>query len=243
MKNKLALGIMQPYFFPYIGYFELIARTNKWIVFDVVQYNTKTWMNRNRILHPTKGWQYISIPVEKSKKGTLIRDIVVQDMKIARIRLLGQLEHYKKTAPYFSNVIDLVNNIFDSVKSIHLVDINTIILEKTCKYIDIPFDWEICSEMNLDFKEVKHPGQWALEISSVLNADCYLNPPGGKDIFIQDEFAEKNIKLEFLDMPDITYDCGKYVFEKNLSIIDVLMWNAPDDLRYFFNLNNGDKYI
>ena len=93
---------MQPYFFPYLGYFELIARVDRWVVFDVVQYNAKSWMNRNRILHPKEGWQYITVPVEKAPRGTLIRDIRVKDMVDSRERVLGQMVHYKKKAPLLS---------------------------------------------------------------------------------------------------------------------------------------------
>ena len=72
---------MQPYFFPYLGYFELIARTDRWVVLDTVQYNRKSWMNRNRILHPNNGWQYINAPVHHAPRGTLIEKVFVQDIE------------------------------------------------------------------------------------------------------------------------------------------------------------------
>ena len=100
MKSELTLGIMQPYLFPYIGYFDLINRTDQWVVFDLVQYNSKSWMNRNRVLHPVKGWQYITAPVSKCSLGTLIKDVFIKDMEAVEQKIMGQLQHYKKSEKY-----------------------------------------------------------------------------------------------------------------------------------------------
>ena len=97
----MKLGIMQPYLFPYLGYFDLIHCTDRWIVFDTAQYIRHGWINRNRILHPTSGWQYFIIPVKKQSRNTPICDIQVSDNPGWRARVLGQLEHYRKRAPYF----------------------------------------------------------------------------------------------------------------------------------------------
>ena len=220
----MKLGIMQPYFFPYLGYFELIARTDRWVVFDVVQYNAKSWMNRNRILHPTQGWQYINVPVTHAPHGTQIKDIVVKDRAAALTRTLGQIEHYRKRAPYFHAVTDIVRAAF-SITSGRLVELNVATLAAVCKYLGIGFDYSLCSTLNLDLGNVEHPGQWALVIAKQLGASEYLNPPGGRAIFRQEEWDEAGIKLSFTDMLQFTYDCAPYQFVEHLSILDVLMWN------------------
>ena len=71
------LGIMQPYFFPYLGYFDLINRTDRWIVFDTAQYIRHGWVNRNRILHSDSEWQYILVPLKKHSRKAAIKDIAV----------------------------------------------------------------------------------------------------------------------------------------------------------------------
>jgi len=225
------LGVMQPYFFPYIGYFGLIAKTDKWIVFDVVQYNPKTWMTRNRILHPTNGWQYVNVPVCKASKGTLINEIKVKEPIIALNRILGQLEHYKKSSPYYENVVKLVREGFSRAATERLVDLNVSTLSMVCEYLSIPFEWSKCSELDLDYSEVEQAGQWALKISQQLGADIYINPPGGKEIFKQDEWDNADIKLEFTEMPDFQYKTNSYNFIENLSILDVLMWNSSDSIK------------
>lgn len=220
----MKLGIMQPYFFPYLGYFELIARTDRWVVFDVVQYNAKSWMNRNRILHPTQGWQYINVPVTHAPHGTPIKDIVVKDRAAALARVLGQLEHYRKRAPHFRDVTEIVRTAFSGTSD-RLVDLNVATLAAVCKYLGIGFDYSLCSAMNFQLGDVEHPGQWALEIAKQLGASEYLNPPGGRDIFRPEEWDAAGIKLRFTEMPDFTYGCGPYQFVEHLSILDVLMWN------------------
>jgi hypothetical protein len=224
----MKLGIMQPYFFPYAGYFALIARTDRWVVFDVVQYNARSWMNRNRILHPSEGWQYVGVPVSKAPKGTPIRDIRVQDGKAARSRLLGQLEHYRRHAPHFPAVVGLVDAAFARAGSDRLVDLNVASLAVTCEYLGVPFDRAICSEMGLALGEIDHAGQWALKISAQLGADAYLNPPGGRAIFEPAEWEAAGIELSFVDPPELRYECGPYAWVEHLSMLDVLMWNRPD---------------
>lgn len=223
----MKLGIMQPYFFPYMGYFELICRTDRWIVFDVVQYNPKSWMNRNRILHPKEGWQYIGMPVEKTSRGTLIRDVLVKDRSAAQVRILGQLAHYKKHAPYFNQVSELVRIAFEASNSQRLVDVNISGLKAVSDYLGIRFDWSLCSEMDLKLDDIEHPGQWALKIAMQLGAREYINPPGGKAIFEHEEWEQAGITLRFTELPNFKYDCRPYAHVDHLSILDVLLWNDP----------------
>jgi hypothetical protein len=234
----MILGIMQPYFFPYLGYFELIGRTDRWVVFDVVQYNSKSWMNRNRILHPKQGWQYITVPVEKAPRGTLIRDMRVKDMKASQDRVLGQLMHYKKKAPFFRQTCELVRAAFAGAATDGLRDLNVSALSVTCAYLGIPFHASICSEMGLNLSDIADPGQWALRISEQLGAEKYINPPGGKAIFNPEEWKKAGIDLEFTEMPKFRYDCAPYEFIEHLSILDVLMWNAPKSIRSCLDEND-----
>lgn len=225
----MKLGIMQPYFFPYLGYFDLIHKTDRWIVFDVVQYNPKSWMNRNRILHPTNGWQYITVPVQKTPRGTLIKDIRIKDKNAICERILGQLSHYKKKAPYFKEATKLVTDSFSSLESDFLLELNVKALKTVCDYLEISFKWSQCSKMNLDLDNVEHAGQWALKIARQLKATTYINPPGGKSIFKQSEWDDAGINLQFTNMPAFDYKTDPYEFIRNLSIIDILMWNTPSD--------------
>ena len=222
---------MQPYFFPYLGYFELIANTDQWVVFDVVQYNRRSWMNRNRIQHPQQGWQYINVPVQHAPHGTLISAIQLQDKAAACDRILAQLVHYQKHAPYYRRVARLVQDTFAHTDDNSLCALNIASLTTVCDYLEIPFNWQRCSALGLALDGVEHAGQWALQIAKQRDASEYLNPPGGRELFVPAEWDAAGIRLRFTDLPALSYACAPYVYEPYLSILDVLMWCAPETVR------------
>lgn len=226
----MKLGIMQPYLFPYLGYFSLIKHTDKWIVFDTVQYIEKGWMNRNRIIHPTKPEPtYFIIPLAKHPRDTIIKDIRISTTEKYIDRITGQLtEAYKKRkAPYFNEVMELVSDCLERERT-SLSMLNTYSLSRVCEYLDIPFDYEIFSEMNLEIEDVTDAGEWALNISKAMHATHYINPPGGIDLFDKEKFVKAGINLEFLKINLTPYAQRKPIFIEGLSIIDVMMFNSPE---------------
>jgi hypothetical protein len=217
---------MQPYFFPYLGYFDLIRRTDRWIVFDTAQYIRHGWVNRNRILHPTSGWQYISAPLRKHHRDSPIADILVQEGKDWRDRVCGQLVHYKRRAPNYDATADLVTECLDNDEP-SLSRLNASILAKVCACLQMPFRYEFFSDMKLELGSIGGPGDWALRISEALGASEYVNTPGGEALFDPAKFDAAGIKLTIQRFENMTYQCDGYDFEPALSIIDVMMWNSP----------------
>lgn len=222
----MKLGIMQPYFFPYSGYFALIAKTDRWVVFDVTQYTPRTWMNRNRILHPKEGWQYVNLPLKKAGQSIRILEAESVDVAKARDTILGQLVHYKKHAPFYEEVRKIV---LDSMSGRHsfLTDVCVDGLVSVCNYLDIPFNYAVCSREKMPLDGVISPGGWALEISRFLGAQEYFNPIGGRELFDPVEFEKYGIRLNFVPPPEFKYSTGPFQFVEHLSILDVLMWNSP----------------
>ena len=225
----MKLAIMQPYFFPYLGYFELIQLSDAWIVFDTVKYNPKSWMNRNRILHPTKGWQYITAPVDRAAGAELISEMRIVDAPAALQRMLGQIDHYRlRRAPFFGPVRGLIERAFDLPEPVGLRDLCVRTLKETCVYLGLEFRPQSLLAMDLTLSPITHAGQWALEISSAVRADVYINAPGGRDLFHREDFAARGIELQFLKPDPFHYPMAGHEFVENLSIIDVLMWNSPE---------------
>jgi WbqC-like protein family len=224
----MKLGIMQPYFFPYLGHFSLIAAVDEWIVFDITQYTPKTWMNRNRILHPKSGWQYVTIPLSNSSISIKTHEARILNLSEAKTNILGKLSHYKKKAPYFEAVNTLISDVFDSATDDSLVHLNVLGLKAVCRYLNIQFNYRICSEMNMSFPENLGPGDWALEICSQLGANSYLNPSSGKGIFDAAAFARIGVSLHFAQPTEFVYNTSPYQYEPGLSILDVMMWNPPN---------------
>ena len=228
----MKLAIMQPYFLPYIGYFQLIANTDQFVFFDIVQYNKRSWMNRNRILHPNKpdDFQYISVPIAKHNKGSLIKDVNISHDGKWRDKILGQLMVYKKLkAPFYNEVNQIVKEIFSKEYGT-LLDLSIESTRTICDYMGIDFNYEIASKINFDKSSISQPGDWALEISKYKKASEYINPPGGYDIFEENKFLENNIKLSFLKSNLSPYkQSWRKNFNPGLSILDLLMFNSPEE--------------
>lgn len=227
----MILGVMQPYFFPYFGYFDHISRCDKWVVFDIAQYTPKTWMNRNRILHPAEGWQYVRVDLKKTHRNDLISSVHLVSLTDSMERLTKQLAHYKKKAPFYPAVIELVRHGMLNAATDRLVDVNISSISAVCEYLGIPFKPIVASAQAYDLPPISHPGQWALEISRLEGADTYINPPGGRNLFRPEEFRNAHIRLGFVPSPNFVYPTPGYHFEEKLSIIDVLMWNSPESVR------------
>ena len=226
----MRLGIMQPYFFPYIGHFSLIYSVDKWIVFDVTQYTPKTWMNRNRILHPKIGWQYVTVPLANSSIFIKTSEARILSLTEAKKTIIGKLTHYKKTAPYFCQVTKIVQQAFDSLVDDSLVSLNVSALNLVCGYLEIPFSYQICSELALHYPSNLGPGDWAPHICEKLGATEYVNPIGGMKLFDTSVFQQRGIKLYFSEFNEFKYKTLPYGYEPHLSILDVMMWNAPEDI-------------
>ena len=227
----MRLGIMQPYFFPNLSHFGLIAATNNWVVFDVTQYARRSWINRNRILHPNGGWQYVSVPLVRSSTQMSIYEAQVADPVAFHKSLRGSLSHYRRRAPYYDVVIDIVDQTFQGATDCSLTSLNVSGLSVICAYLNIPFRHQICSELRLNFPNQMEPGDWAPYIARALNATCYVNPIGGHALFCASDFNDHGIDLRFMRFGDFVYPTPGYEFEPGLSILDVLMWNPPHLVR------------
>jgi len=243
MPDKItSLGIMQPYFFPYIGYFSLIKSTSFWVVFDQVQFIRHGWIERNRILGPSANWQYIKVPLVKHSRDTLIREVEIRNTENWKQKIFGQLTCYKKKAPYYNQVLAFLENSF-KLETNSITKLNAHLLNQACLFIGLDFSYQILSEMDIEMDEVQDAGEWALNISKALGAKTYINPMDGMPIFDSNKFQNANIELLFLKSEVAPYDQKRTSFEPGLSIIDVMMFNSPEEIlkmidSYTF-INNG----
>ena len=225
----MRLGIMQPYFLPYLGYFSLIKHTDRFILFDTVQFIRHGWIERNRILKPGEGWQYIQVPlIKENGRDTLIKDVRINNTNDWKTKVIAQLQHYKKKAPFYSTVINLLKEIFlDNYDDI--VSLDKCSLKKTCQYLGIQRDISVFSEMDLAIEPAQAPDEWALNICKVIpGVDEYWNPVGGLAFFDRTKYEKAGIQLFFQEMELSPYPQLGNAFEPGLSIVDVMMFNSPD---------------
>ena len=230
----MRLGIMQPYFAPALGYLDLIHLCDEWVVFDTAQYRRHSWMNRNRVLHPKQGWQYITARVNKPSRGTPIHAVSLAKGDDWQGLLLRQLEHYRKHAPHYDTVTALVERSLAAETS-SLARLCAAFLANTCALLDIAFTFRFFSEMDLELGPIEGPGDWALRISQAMGAAQYVNPPGGEGIFDRAEFSRAGIDLEIRHFRDMVYQPQSYAYIPTLSIVDLLMWNEPTKVKAYLD--------
>ena len=129
----MKLAIMQPYFFPYIGYWQLIHAADCFVLFDDAQYMRHGWVNRNRILKPSGGWQYILVPLEKHPVTESIKNVLAHPNKEWKELIIAQLAHYKKKARYFAETNELVRESLFSNSERSIAAINFTIISECAR--------------------------------------------------------------------------------------------------------------
>lgn len=232
----MKVGIMQPYFFPYLGYFSLIKAVDSFIILDDVQFIRHGWIERNRVLKQTGGWQYISIPLEKFSRDTVIKDVNIRVLEKWEEKIFAQLTHYKRKAPYYKQTIELIKDIF-TFKTESLSEFNKVSLIKTSNYLGIETKIINLNDLSLGYDKPNMPDEWALNICKALNnVTNYINPIGGTSFFDPKKYEANGISLSFLKYGFCPYKQLCYGdFEPGLSIIDALMFNSLPELNDLLN--------
>lgn len=229
---------MQPYFFPYIGYFQLINAVDKFILYDDVNYIKKGWINRNRILLNNKEYLF-TVPLLKASQNKFINEIEIsQDVKW-KSKLIKTVETSYRGAPAFDNVFPLINDIIEN-KEINLSGYIFYSLKKMCSYFDIKT--QIVKTSKIYAAENLKGQDKIIKICIAENAGCYVNPIGGTEIYEQRKFNEKHLLLYFLKSGEIIYKQFKNIFIPWLSIIDVMMFNEQKVISEFLNKYTLEKY-
>ena len=234
------IAIMQPYFLPYVGYWNLLAAADEFVFFDIVQYNKKSWMNRNRILdyNQHEHFQYLSVPVKKHKKGTQIQHVLINQQNHWQASLLGKLTIYKShRARYYSETLDFISDLLNTPCQC-LNELCVLITTKICELLEIPLQAQLASELNMDTSDIQSPGDWALTICSTLRKTQYINPHGGAAIFDEQKYHQKGVSIGFVKPRLSPYEqSANRDFVPGLSIVDLLMFN---DLQTVKDLVHSD---
>jgi len=225
------IGIMQPYFFPYLGYISLIKHTDRFILLDTVQFIRRGWIERNRILKQQEGWLYIQVPLKKDNgRSTLIKDCVLDNTKPWKDKIFAQLEIYKKFAPNYNSTVEFLKHTF-SKDFENITSLNQHILKELCEYLDMPREISIFSEMNLPIEKPEDSDEWALNICKSLGSKfTYINPSGGKSFYNRDKYSNADIDMYFHQINLKGYNQGYREFEPGLSILDALMFNTKKEI-------------
>ena len=230
----MTLVSMQPYFFPYLGYFDLANRADVWVAYDTPQHMAQGWVHRNRVLHPLEGWQYVIVPLQKHSHTTPINKLEVAATLKWKERIFGQLTHYRKEAPFYRQTIEFLREcLCDCDGSVAQLNIKSFRL--ACQRLQIGVPIHVFSEICGTSEDGKTPEETAIDKCLHFQADQYLNPSGGAMLYSEDHFAKHGIKLTIQRYEPMVYGCGSYVYEPRLSIIDVMMWNSLESIKAHLN--------
>lgn len=219
----MKVAIMQPYLFPYIGYFQLIKAVDAFVVYDDVSYRQREWINRNYII-AAEGRQLFSMPVSGGSSNNLINQV---EVLANNVKLLKTLRHRYARAPYFETVFPLISDILTCSEKNLAIFLNNQ-LKKICEYLQLRPSWILSSA--IDKNNDLRGQEKVLDICGQLGATQYINLPGGRTLYDSSAFSQCDIKLSFLQPKPIIYKQFRLPFEPNLSIIDVLMFNGRDTI-------------
>lgn len=228
-KTQIKVAIMQPYFFPYIGYWQLINCVDIYVIFDDVNFINRGWIDRNRIIINDE-IKYINLPVISKSQNKLINEILINKDENLTNKLLKKIELAYKRAPHFNDAFSLVEKIIKN-KERNLAFFLKDSINAINKYLDINTKIMMSSELNNN-KEYKAKYK-IIDICKLLGADVYINAIGGKQLYIKDDFISSGIKLLFLRPNCIKYCKNNNKFEPNLSIIDLLMHCSKDEIKKY----------
>ncbi|MFV0330052.1 MAG: WbqC family protein [Dysgonomonas sp.] len=226
----MILGIMQPYFMPYIGYFQLLNAVDKYVLYDDAQYTKKGWMNRNRILQNGKDI-LITIAVEKDSDYLDIRERFVAS-SFDKKKLLNQIRESYRKAPYFVVAMPLIEEIINYEDN-NLFEYIYNSIKKICEYLGI--DTEIVISSSLGIEHSLKGVDRVLSICNKMHSTDYYNAIGGKELYFPADFEKENINLRFVSSNPIVYKQFSNEFIPSLSIIDVIMFNSVDEIKVMLN--------
>lgn len=222
----MKIAVMQPYLFPYLGYFQLIHAVDKFVLLDTVNFINRGWINRNRIMVGGNA-HMISVPLRKASQNRIIKDIRVADDQDWQAKFLRTLRHSYHRCPYFAEVYPLIESIVSSAEG-HITGLVRHSLAVINAYLGIPT--VIVPTAAVYDNDGLKAADKIIDICGQEHAVEYINPIGGTELYDREQFSRRGISLKFLRMNDIRYRQFSATFIPHLSIIDVLMNNSRTEM-------------
>lgn len=218
---------MQPYFFPYLGYFQLMNLVDTYVVYDDVCYIKGGYVNRNWLLANGKK-QQINLVLSGASPNLLFKEIEVSSASLWRKKLLTTIHNAYIKAPYFEQVLPIIKEVINNPEpalSLYLLHSFEVIAE----YLSINTKFVLSSSIPKD--NMLKGQDKVLAMCKELKCSTYINAIGGQSLYSNNDFLKNNIKLDFIKMGDIKYKQFNNEFIPFLSIIDVLMFNSKEQVK------------
>ena len=225
----MKVAVMQPYFFPYLGYFSLIHSVEHFMFFDDVQYLKKSWMSRNRLLNIEKEAPYFIRPtLIKPDYKALYTTVKLNNNDNWKLKLVEQLNGYKHKAPFYKQIKILLEEILEhNYDFLTTFNINSTVTISKALGLDTKFD--NYTDYDFWFEEKPQEGDWGRVIAKEIKASHYINSPGGESFIFPEKFSDIDMKLGFIQPILKPYNQSHSAFVSGLSIIDVLLFNGIEE--------------
>jgi hypothetical protein len=225
----MKLGIMQPYIFPYLGYFQLINAVDTFIIYDDVTFIKQGWINRNHILLNGAKYQF-TIPLQNTSSNALIKDSLVSDRPFDwEAKLLQTITNAYKKAPHFNMIFPMVESIIKGSKNKSISCVATNAIEAIMRLLSINTS---LIKTSADYKNQHLKSEERIiALCHKESAVTYVNAIGGRELYNFSHFAENKINLCFIKPAMLAYKQFKNEFIASLSIIDTLMFVHPDVIK------------
>ncbi len=226
----MRLAVMQPYVFPYIGYFQLIQAADRFVFYDDVNFIKRGWIHRNNLL--VNGSHFLfSIPLAQVSQHKLINETELHpDTYDAwRQKFAKTITQSYKTAPYFRAVYPLIMNVLDQTYD-SVAALAEESLRSVASYLNIATS--LVRSSSLSYPRASKGQERILAICRQQQASVYINLMGGAALYEHELFAGEGIDLKFIQAEEIIYAQFKQPFVSNLSIIDVLMFNSQEEISH-----------
>ncbi len=223
----MKLGIMQPYFFPYLGYWQLINAVDRFVILDDVNYIMRGYINRNSILVNGKPYRF-TIPIKKASQNKLIMDTKLNFDEKEKKKFLTTILNAYKRAPNYLSVMPLLEDVIFNADD----DLTKYIqhsLEVVCNYLEINTQIYVSSKIEKD--NTLRAQERIIDICKKLGADTYYNAIGGQKLYDNSHFSAQGIELHFLKTKEISYKQIGNEYVPNLSIIDIIMNNGKEKIK------------
>ncbi len=222
----MKIAIMQPYLFPYLGYFQLINAVDTFVFYDDVNFIKRGWINRNQILVDNK-LALFTVPLKKASQNKLINEIETAIDEKWLVQFFKTIEQNYKNAPYFNETFQILKKVFGK-KHIKISSLAIDSALEISKYLQINTKFEVSSityPNSIDLSKAER----LIAICKENGSDWYINPSGGKELYQKDTFNNEGITLSFIENELVPYAQFENQFIKGLSMIDVLMFNTPEE--------------
>ncbi len=227
----MKIAIMQPYFFPYLGYWQMFFAVDKFVLLDDVNFIMRGYINRNSILMNGKAHLF-SIPLDKPSQNKLIKDTKIKFAQKDRENFLKTITLAYKKAPFYDKFFPVFKDIVENVDD-DLTNYIKYSFEQVKNYLGL--DTEILISSQIEKDNTLHAQDRIIEINKRLGATQYINAIGGQELYNKSDFDNAGIKLNFIKILPVEYKQFKGDFVSNLSFIDVLMFNDTETIKEYLS--------